>query len=51
MLDINLLLEDRGGIPEAIKESQRRRSAPVEIIDEVIAEYKEWTTSMCCIFQ
>lgn len=51
MLDINLLLEDRGGIPEAIKESQRRHSAPVEIIDEVIAEYKAWTTSMCCIFQ
>ncbi|EIE90739.1 seryl-tRNA synthetase [Rhizopus delemar RA 99-880] len=45
MLDINLLLEDRGGIPEAIKESQRRHSAPVEIIDEVIAEYKAWTTT------
>lgn len=47
MLDINLLLEDRGGNPEAVKESQRRRGAPVEIIDEIIAEYKEWTTSMC----
>ncbi|KAG1139220.1 hypothetical protein G6F37_010014 [Rhizopus arrhizus] len=46
MLDINLLLEDRGGNPEAIKESQRRRGAPVEIIDEIIAEYKEWTTEM-----
>ncbi|ORE06031.1 seryl-tRNA synthetase [Rhizopus microsporus var. microsporus] len=44
MIDINLLLEDRGGNPEAVKESQRRRGAPVEIVDEIIAEYKEWTT-------
>ncbi|ORY95218.1 seryl-tRNA synthetase [Syncephalastrum racemosum] len=42
MLDINLLLEDRGGNPEAVRESQRRRGAPVEIVDEIIALYKEW---------
>lgn len=46
MLDINLLLEDRGGNPEAVKESQRRRGAPTEVIDEIIAEYKGWTSSM-----
>ncbi|KAI8389397.1 seryl-tRNA synthetase [Blakeslea trispora] len=44
MLDINLLLEERGGNPELVKESQKRRGAPVEIVDEIIAEYKEWTT-------
>jgi seryl-tRNA synthetase len=45
MLDINLLLEDRGGNPNLVKESQKRRGAPVEVVDEIIAEYKEWTTS------
>ncbi|KAI9277382.1 seryl-tRNA synthetase [Sporodiniella umbellata] len=45
MLDINLLLEDRGGNPEAVKESQRRRGAPTEIVDEIIAEYKAWTST------
>ncbi|KAI8377674.1 seryl-tRNA synthetase [Radiomyces spectabilis] len=42
MLDINLLLEDRGGNPEMVKESQRKRGASVELIDQIIAEYKEW---------
>ncbi|KAL0074258.1 seryl-tRNA synthetase [Phycomyces blakesleeanus] len=42
MLDINLLLEDRGGNPDAVKESQRRRGDSVEIVDEIIALYKEW---------
>lgn len=44
MLDINLLLEERGGNVEMVKESQKRRGGSVEIIDEIIAEYKEWTT-------
>ncbi|KAG2173716.1 hypothetical protein INT43_005136 [Umbelopsis isabellina] len=44
MLDIQLLLEDKGGNPELIRESQRRRGANVEIVDEIIALYKEWTT-------
>lgn len=43
MLDINLLLEERGGNVEMVKESQKRRGGSVEIIDEIIAEYKEWT--------
>lgn len=42
MLDINLLLEDRGGNPEAVKESQRRRGDSVEIVDEIISIYKQW---------
>lgn len=44
MLDINLLIEERGGNPEMVRESERRRGGKVEIIDEIIAEYKEWTT-------
>lgn len=34
-IDINLLREDRGGNPELVKESQRRRFASVELVDQV----------------
>ncbi|BFZ61445.1 Cytosolic seryl-tRNA synthetase [Saitoella coloradoensis] len=43
MLDINLFQVEKGGDPEMIKESQRKRGASVEIVDEIIALYKEWT--------
>ncbi|RKP22603.1 hypothetical protein SYNPS1DRAFT_19874 [Syncephalis pseudoplumigaleata] len=43
MLDINLLFEDKGGNPEVVRESQRRRGAPVEVVDEIIELYKTWT--------
>ncbi|KAI3860029.1 hypothetical protein MKW92_028811 [Papaver armeniacum] len=42
MLDINLFREDKGGNPEIIRESQRRRFASVELVDEVIRLDKEW---------
>jgi len=42
MLDINLFREEKGHNPELIRESQRRRFAPVEIVDEVIDLDKEW---------
>lgn len=42
MLDINLFRTEKGGNPELIKESQKRRNAPVEIVDDVIALDKEW---------
>lgn len=45
MLDINLFLEDRGGEPELIRESQRRRHESVELVDEIIALYEDWKTS------
>lgn len=45
MLDINLFLEERGGEPELIRESQRRRHESVEIVDEIIALYEDWKTS------
>ena len=34
-IDINLLREDRGGNPELVRESQRRRFASVELVDQV----------------
>lgn len=42
MLDINLFREDKGHNPEIIRESQRRRYANVELVDEVIHLDKEW---------
>lgn len=45
MLDINLFLKERGGDPEIVRESQRRRHAPVELVDEIIELYNEWKTS------
>ncbi|KAF9378632.1 Cytosolic seryl-tRNA synthetase, partial [Podila verticillata] len=45
MLDINLFLKERGGDPEIVRESQRRRHAPVELVDEIIELYHEWKTT------
>jgi len=45
MLDILMFREDKGGNPELIRESQRRRNAPVEAVDEVIALDKDWVKS------
>ncbi|KAK9691877.1 hypothetical protein RND81_09G226100 [Saponaria officinalis] len=42
MLDINLFRADKGGNPELIRESQRRRFKDVAIVDEIIALDKEW---------
>ncbi|KAK3200281.1 hypothetical protein Dsin_023696 [Dipteronia sinensis] len=42
MLDINLFREEKGNNPEIIRESQRRRFASVEIVDEIIKLDKEW---------
>ncbi|XAR48710.1 Serine--tRNA ligase [Bertholletia excelsa] len=42
MLDINLFREDKGNNPEIIRESQRRRFASVDLVDEVIRLDKEW---------
>ncbi|ANB12072.1 serine--tRNA ligase SES1 [Sugiyamaella lignohabitans] len=43
MLDIIQFLEEKGGNPEEIRKSQLARGDPVEIVDEIIADYKEWT--------
>lgn len=41
MLDVNDFIAERGGNPEAIRESQRKRFAPVEVVDEVIAMFED----------
>ncbi|KAI9785033.1 MAG: Cytosolic seryl-tRNA synthetase [Geoglossum umbratile] len=41
MLDVLDFIVDKGGNPEKIRESQRRRSAPVEVVDEVITLYED----------
>lgn len=41
MLDLNDFITERGGDPQKIKDSQRRRFAPEETVDEVITLYEE----------
>jgi seryl-tRNA synthetase len=41
MLDLADFVSDRGGNPNKIKESQRKRFAPENVVDEVIALYEE----------
>ncbi|KAL6849730.1 Cytosolic seryl-tRNA synthetase [Amphichorda felina] len=41
MLDIIDFIKERGGDPEKIRESQRRRNAPVEVVDEIIALWED----------
>lgn len=41
-IDINLLRADRGGDPDLVRESQRRRFASVELVDQVLAKDAEW---------
>jgi len=45
MLDIFDFIVAQGGNPEKIKESQRRRFAPEEAVDEVIALYQDHRAS------
>jgi len=45
MLDVSDFIKDKGGDPQKIKESQRRRYAPEEAVDEVIALYEDHRTS------
>jgi len=44
MLDINAFLVEKGGEPDKIRASQKKRGDSVELVDEIIAEYKKWTT-------
>jgi seryl-tRNA synthetase len=45
MLDVFDFIVEKGGDPKKIKESQRRRYAPEEAVDEVIALYEDHRTS------
>jgi len=41
MLDINDFIKERGGNPDKIKKSQRRRHAPEAIVDEIIELFED----------
>ncbi|KAJ3330471.1 Cytosolic seryl-tRNA synthetase [Blyttiomyces sp. JEL0837] len=41
-LDINLFRASKGGDPEIIRESQRRRFQPIEVVDEIIELDNDW---------
>ena len=41
-IDINLLREEKGGNPDMVRESQRRRHADVGLVDVVIDLDKRW---------
>lgn len=42
MLDILQFIDEKGGNAEAIRKSQKARGDSVEIVDEIINEYKDW---------
>lgn len=46
MLDVVDFIKERGGNPDQIRESQRRRYAPEEAVDEVIALYEDHRRSL-----
>ncbi len=41
-LDINMFRESQVGRPDIIRESQRRRFASVEMVDDIIAKDEKW---------
>jgi seryl-tRNA synthetase len=41
-LDVHMFIKEKGGDPDAIRESQKKRNNSVEVVDEVIALYEEW---------
>lgn len=51
MLDLFDFVTERGGDIKKIKESQQKRFAPEETVDEVIALYEEARRGMCRFLQ
>lgn len=41
-IDILDLIDTKGGNSEVVRESQRRRNASVEVVDECINMYQAW---------
>ncbi|KAG9313797.1 serine-tRNA ligase, partial [Chiua virens] len=41
-LDVTSFIDSKGGNAEEIRESQRKRGEPVELVDQVIDMYAEW---------
>lgn len=51
VLDINLFRAAKGGNPDAVRESQRRRFASVELVDEIIALDEQWVKASYALAQ
>jgi seryl-tRNA synthetase len=41
-IDINLLRKDKGGDPDKVRESEKRRFRKIDLVDEVIALDEQW---------
>ena len=48
MLDLEDFIEERGGNPQKIKESQRRRGASEDLVDEIIVLWQASRTGITC---
>lgn len=46
MLDVSDFILEKGGDPNKIRESQRRRYAPEEMVDQVIALFEDHRRSI-----
>ena len=46
-LDILHFIQAKGGNPDEIRESQRKRGLSEEIVDEVAQMYADWVKRMC----
>jgi seryl-tRNA synthetase len=44
-LDVTTFIDSKGGNAQEIRESQRKRGEPVELVDQVIEMYAEWVKS------
>jgi len=49
-LDVLQFIDNKGGNAEEIRESQRKRGHPVELVDEIIQMYSDWVKSMSFYF-
>ncbi|EZG60246.1 seryl-tRNA synthetase [Gregarina niphandrodes] len=49
MLDINLLREDRGGNPEVVRESEKRRGRSGSIVDKVLSLDGAWVKAQFAV--
>ncbi|PWN97245.1 serine-tRNA ligase [Tilletiopsis washingtonensis] len=45
MIDLIMLQPEKGGDPQVVKDSQAKRFAPPELVDEVLALYKDWVAT------
>ena len=41
-LDVHMFIKEKGGDPDAIRESEKKRYRNVAVVDEVIALYEQW---------